>query len=308
MDGVKDGTESDVDCGGGCPGCATDQVCNGNNDCASMICTNNKCAAPFLGMYVSGYSDNKIHRYDANGAPIAAFSATITNPEALALGPDGLLYAASFSPGSVQRFNATTGAFVSTFVPTGSGGLGTAVGLAFGPDGNLYVSSWANNSILEFDGATGAFIKVFASGNGLTSPDWFLFTPLGLFVSSRGSNKVLLFDASTGAFVRVAAEGNNLMLPECLLLDAQDRLLVTNRGNSTIDRYDANTGAFIDHFLSGNGISTPLCVISGTDGNLYVANAGESTVRKFTSAGGFVSVWVTAGAGGLSFPTGLFQL
>ena len=128
-------------------------------------------------------------------------------------------------------------------------------------------------------------LKVFASGNGLTSPDWFLFTPLGLFVSSRGSNKVLLFDATTGAFVRIAAEGNLLSLPECLVLDAQNRLLVTNRGNSTIDRYDAMTGAFVDHFLTGNGLSTPPCVIAGTDGNLYVSNSGDATVRKFTASG-----------------------
>lgn len=41
----KDGTESDVDCGGThCTKCADAKACNGNNDCASGFCDNNVCA------------------------------------------------------------------------------------------------------------------------------------------------------------------------------------------------------------------------------------------------------------------------
>jgi hypothetical protein len=44
-----------------------------------------------------------------------------------------------FGPGNedVLRYNGTTGAFVSTFVPTGSGGLSFPLGGTFGPDNNL---------------------------------------------------------------------------------------------------------------------------------------------------------------------------
>ena len=38
-DGIKNGTESDVDCGGaGCPGCAVGKVCRAGTDCASQGC------------------------------------------------------------------------------------------------------------------------------------------------------------------------------------------------------------------------------------------------------------------------------
>lgn len=37
--------ESDVDCGGSCPGCAFDKVCGVNTDCKSGDCTSGKCAA-----------------------------------------------------------------------------------------------------------------------------------------------------------------------------------------------------------------------------------------------------------------------
>lgn len=43
--GVKDGTESDVDCGGLCDvDCAVSQLCKANADCVSNVCTTGKCA------------------------------------------------------------------------------------------------------------------------------------------------------------------------------------------------------------------------------------------------------------------------
>lgn len=43
--GQKDGTETDVDCGGSCDDCATDKGCAQPEDCADGICTGGKCAA-----------------------------------------------------------------------------------------------------------------------------------------------------------------------------------------------------------------------------------------------------------------------
>src|SRR5207249_4230508 len=57
-----------------------------------------------------------------------------------------------FGPGNedVLRYNGTTGAFVSTFVPTGSGGLSFPLGGTFGPDGNLYVSDSDHEKVLRY--------------------------------------------------------------------------------------------------------------------------------------------------------------
>lgn len=44
--GVKDGTETDVDCGGLCmANCAVGKMCKSNGDCTSNLCTNNVCTA-----------------------------------------------------------------------------------------------------------------------------------------------------------------------------------------------------------------------------------------------------------------------
>jgi hypothetical protein len=43
-DGIKDGTETDVDCGGGvCAPCASGKACLTNSDCMTMFCNAGIC-------------------------------------------------------------------------------------------------------------------------------------------------------------------------------------------------------------------------------------------------------------------------
>ncbi len=45
-DGVKNGDESAIDCGGDCAPCELGQACDEPGDCASCVCLNKQCAAP----------------------------------------------------------------------------------------------------------------------------------------------------------------------------------------------------------------------------------------------------------------------
>jgi hypothetical protein len=46
-DGIVNGSESDVDCGGpDCPRCADGRGCAGDNDCVSRVCTGAACLPP----------------------------------------------------------------------------------------------------------------------------------------------------------------------------------------------------------------------------------------------------------------------
>jgi hypothetical protein len=75
----------------------------------------------------------------------------------LTFGPDGNLYVGSFNTNSVLRYNGTTGAYIGTFVPAGSGGLSGPAYLAFRPDGFLYVSSQNDGAVYRYNATTGAF-------------------------------------------------------------------------------------------------------------------------------------------------------
>jgi hypothetical protein len=44
--GVQDGTESDVDCGGGCPACSAGDTCTVGGDCVGNLCVGGVCQAP----------------------------------------------------------------------------------------------------------------------------------------------------------------------------------------------------------------------------------------------------------------------
>src|SRR2546428_8090283 len=66
-------------------------------------------------------------------------------------------------PGSVQRYNGTTGASLGTFAS--GGGLSGPVHVVFGPDGNLYVSDIDSGRVLRYNGSTGAFLNTFVDNS-----------------------------------------------------------------------------------------------------------------------------------------------
>src|SRR5262249_17037535 len=155
---------------------------------------------PSVSISVAGASVNEI------GSPspfVTSSSGGLSMPFGITLGPDGNLYIAG-NGGAVLRYNGTTGAYISTFVSQGSGGLSSSAlfGLAFEPDGNLYVASGNTNQVLEYNGSTGAFLQAFvaAGSGGLNTPSGVTFGPDGnLYVSRRNSNAVMRYQGPLGS-------------------------------------------------------------------------------------------------------------
>src|SRR5207302_1284298 len=66
-DGTKNGTETDVDCGGAkCPPCANGKSCLTGGDCMSNACLNNMCIAP-LPQCTDGMKDGTETDVDCGG-------------------------------------------------------------------------------------------------------------------------------------------------------------------------------------------------------------------------------------------------
>ena len=60
-DGVKNGSETDVDCGGTCSTpCGDSKGCKSGNDCTSLVCTGGTCAAPTCGDSVKNGNESDI--------------------------------------------------------------------------------------------------------------------------------------------------------------------------------------------------------------------------------------------------------
>ncbi len=98
-DGEKNGSETDVDCGGGCPACGPTKTCTLSQDCTSGSCLNGTCACP-----------ETFHVF-------ALFSSTA-----------GIFETAQW-PGGTQTFQALPGCAVTIANP--SGGINSLVGDSF---------------------------------------------------------------------------------------------------------------------------------------------------------------------------------
>jgi sugar lactone lactonase YvrE len=205
---------------------------------------------------------------------VPAGSGGLSRPRSLIFGPDANgdgvpdLYIADRDLSAILRYDGVTGAYIDTFVGTGSGGLNQPGDLVFGSDGDLYVSSQAGNQILRYN-SSGAFIDVIASG--LSTPVGITFGSDGaLYIANFGTNEVLRYNNSVLSTFVTAGSGG-LTGPNDVKFGPDGNLYVQNA--SGVLRYNGQSGAFIDTFagtVPGQGVG--LWEAFGSDGYLYTTS------------------------------------
>lgn len=211
---------------------ANDSICTAFQGEGGRVMRFNRTTGAFMGNFI------------ANAAGAVSGTGRLSEAMALAFGPDGNLYvgndARSLNSGTdaynVLRFNATTGAFVSVFVPDNDQGLYDPNTLVFGPDGNLYiawedcrttvtVNLYCSGVVSRYNPTTGAFLGYFvpAGNNGLSEAQGMAFGPDGhLYVGSGDTGEVFRFNGQTGAFLNVVvtSPAGGLGDPKALLFVA----------------------------------------------------------------------------------------
>jgi sugar lactone lactonase YvrE len=227
---------------------------------------------PDNNLYVDGFDSHSVVRHNgATGKLLNVFvppqNGGLCGAEGMAFGPDKNLYvsndttsaACGSTPGSVLRYDGTTGAFIDTFVPPNSGGLSQANDLHFGPDGRLYVSSANTNNILRYDAVTGAFIDEFvkAGSGGLDLANGFTWGRDGnLYVNSSLNNSVKRYDGKSGAYLGdfVPSGNGGLNFGDGLAFGPGGDLFVASFVTNSVKRYDGRTGAYLGDFVTpGSG-------------------------------------------------------
>ena len=219
---------------------------------------------------------------------------------------DDLFVGNFFGPGheNVLRYNGTTGAFISVFVPDVSFPLGGAFGL----DGNLYVTNSDTETVLRFDGTTGAFINNFATS--VDDAAGLAFGPANnLFVANSASpGSVTELNATTGGLINTLTAGGALSNPEGVTLGPDKNLYVANGDGNNVLKFNGTTGAFMGVFVAAGsgGLLSARGVAFGPDGDLYFTSFGTNQFLRFDgTTGTFVDAFVSAGDGGLSLPRDL---
>jgi len=204
------------------------------------------------------------------------------------------LYVVDMNDNTVKRFDATTGAYLGTFVTAGSGGLNVPVGIDFGPGHNLLVATRDRNpstTVAEFDGRTGAPLGSLVPGSNPNAPLSARGIVRGpfhrLYVADIGDfgrsglhpGQVATYDDSTGQFVGdFRAPGFSAQFnPRGVIIGPDGDLYVATRDATVtggdIFKFDPVTGAFLGDFIPGtaaNDLNGPGVPAFGPDGNLYV--------------------------------------
>jgi hypothetical protein len=201
----------------------------------------------------------------------------------VAFGPDGNLYVADATHGTVLRFNPVSGAAMGTLVSAGTG-LSSPNGMTFGPDGNLYVADF-QNGLVEFNGSTGAFMN--ANPNGPSGPLWGIdvkFGPDGdIYVADVNSGEVLKFGTTLAFIGGFASVPGNFYYtyPLGIAFGLNGNLYAIwyfqdvnfNEYNELL-QFNGSTGAQIFSFVDKTSGTYPAV---GPDGRIYVPEANVIT-------------------------------
>ncbi|MFO1322920.1 MAG: hypothetical protein U1F15_02545 [Burkholderiales bacterium] len=254
-------------------------------------------------LFVSGYYST-VHVFDAcTGAYLRDLDSTarIKGPQAVKLGPDGLIYVTSEGTEQILRYRNDTLEFVDVFATfTGV----DPTGFAFGPDGSVYVAGYKTSDVRRLSAAGAAIDTPIPKGKaGLKGPDnGITFGPDGnLYVPGYDSSNVIRYDPRTGAAsVAVATGAKDLFHTRGLLPEKGGAaLLITGEGSSQVLRLDLATGAVAE---VNSKVVKPTGIAYGVDGSVLILE--RNTVRKLDPATFEITgTLVAPGAGGVDFGT-----
>jgi len=251
---------------------------------------------------ISTYAGTGSAGYTGDGG--AATSATVKNPEGVAVGPDGSIYVVDSDNHVVRKINPATGV-ITTVAGSGSPGwsgdglLATAARLqqpqdvAVAPNGDLYIADTGNHSIRKVTAATGLITTVAGSGSPgssgdggaatlakLSSPRGIVLASNGdLYIADRSNNKIRKVSALTGIITTFAGTGTagytgdgglavaaRLQSPEGVEFASNGDLYIADTSNDVIRRVSALTG-----FIT---------TIAGTGTTGYTGDGGAATSAR----------------------------
>lgn len=238
----------------------------------------------------------------------------IDGPQAIRMGPDGLLYVVSEENARVIRYNPDTLEFVDIFVQddpaTGANelnGLRRPTGLDFGPDGDLFVGGFQSNSVHRFSGADGRFVNVFAdNAAGLSGPDGGLsFGPDGnLYVPNFNSDSISVFNINGTQLAEITAPGT-INEPRVLVFSPdQQRLLVSSYANGRVVSVSLDNPDNAEILGSGFASISGMALLRGE--LLITGDRLPQIDRRDPVSGDSLGTLVARGTGGLDRPTFIF--
>ncbi|TLM81113.1 MAG: hypothetical protein FDZ75_08055, partial [Actinobacteria bacterium] len=228
----------------------------------------------------------RIAKYNAGGQLVGAYAVnSMTNPTALAFGPDGLLYVADTGSGRIVIFDPSSGNQLGTLPSDGQPGPSQLSTITEAPD------RFSSPSDLQFD-ANGTMFVTDPGYNRVTSFNA-LHEPLnqwGSLLASTGSGG---FDGPTGLYV----DANHVYVAD----QYNGRIQTFTHDGTYVSEIDKNRGGSLplyrvqDVFVDGYGVTYVLDYPDGWGAGARftrVGPSGEFLGEYFETPNGFLQ-WST---------------
>lgn len=225
---------------------------------------------------ITTVAGNGTYGFSGDGGP--ALSASLSQPEGVAVDGSGNILIAETGSARIRRVSASTG-IIATVAGNGiqgfsgdggpatsaslSGSFGSPLGVAVDGSGNIFIADTGNGRIRRVNGSTGIITTV--AGNG-----------------------VFGFSGDGGPAVTAG-----LFSPQGVAVDVSGNIFIADRANHRIRRVSGSTGVITT--VAGNGtlgfggdggpaanaaLNNPQGVAVDASGNLFIADSDNSRVRK----------------------------
>jgi streptogramin lyase len=206
----------------------------------------------------------------------------LSQPLAIAIDGTGSVWAGSSLNATLNQFNGSTGAAISSYT---GGGLAFIQGVAIDPFGNTWASSYAQDGGGTFD----AISKFNSAGLPLSPSTGYALphgtNPLGLAIDSSGNiwptnvgGPNLFKLDGTGSIVSPAGyTGGGLNEPVAIAIDSSGNVWAANNLGNSVSLLNGSTGDPISPSTgyTGGGLNQPNGIAIDSSGNIWVSNSAH---------------------------------
>jgi len=237
----------------------------------------------------------QILKFDENGEyPVVFITENLAWPHDIVFLEDAnTVLISNFNSGSINRYNADTGAFIDVFTLD----VIAPTRMKIGADNLLYVIQGSGNGRVRRFQLDGTFVDDFTNlglSRGL-GMDW--DSQGNLYVSTYGGQLVRKFDTNgidQGNFIVT-----NLTGPTNAWFDDNGDMLVSDYDGGAVRRFNSE-GAYLGDFIQGLSESEGVDFLP--NGNILIGNGGTSSVKMFTPEGTYIEDIIPSQSGNLKQP------
>lgn len=227
--------------------------------------------------------------------------------EDFAFAKDGHLLVTDAAHAFVQKFDKTTGRFVSRFGGKGDADhhLDKPEGIAVDPAGNIFVADYNTGYVKKYDAAHNWLLTFseYGSGKGQNMKSEFIDIRDGrLYMPEAGNHRVNVFDLQGKFLFDFGALGSGpeqLNNPESAKFASDGKLYVADLKNDRIQMFNAD-GKHLGSFgKTGSGpgeFKAPAGIALDAKDNVYVTEIGNDRVQVFDKDGKFLTRFGQAGS------------